>query len=481
MKHSVCVLVGTLLICAPAFGQSITLDNAAKTREIIDLAYEAHGGEGNLDNLRTVIIEQSQTGYSNDQSRGTEPPWDRTHEEGFNAIDLDDRTFARRLSGVGGAFEFDTGTVINGDDSAQIDYRAGTVAPLAEPDFDAAAAATVRVTPPLLVRELKNRASNAYYLGETTIGDIELQIVGFSMTTGPAITLYFDKRTHMLYRSERVFAGAGMVEYEFLDYENIDGIPFNRKFRLYLEGDPNLERDILSVRVNESIGEYLQIGTRLERIAAQEPDEFSRQEITDGVWLIGGGGTYAMFVDMGDYIFAAGGTRGIAERIDSLREVVGDKPIRYGMLTHHHYDHVMGVTDYEEEGATVIAAAAHEKIAREAAQNGDELNVMTISDDYTLSAGERTIRIMDIGPTAHTNHLLIAYLPNEKILFEGDHFAMPRSGPMPPAVTSTRSFAEALAEQDIEVNKFLSAHSPRVGTPEDLKLSLEKEVFQAGR
>ena len=229
-----------------------------------------------------------------------------------------------------------------------------------------------------------------------------------------------------------------------------------------------------------SIDEYLEIDSRLDRVAVPSPDELSRQAIADGVWLVGGDGTYAMFVDMGEYIFAAGGTSGIAARIALLREVTGDKPIRYGMLTHHHFDHVMGVADYEKEGATVIAAEAHVAIARDAADNGDDLNVMPVGGEYTLSAGGRTVRIIDIGPTAHTNHLLVAYLPEEKILFEGDHFAMPRTGSMPPAVNSTRTFATALAEQSIEVKKFLSAHSPRVGTPKDLQLSLEKEVFQAG-
>jgi len=481
MKLKICVLVSAWVFCVPALGQSVTLDNAARVQALIDLAYEAHGGEGNLDELRTVIIEQSQMGYSIGQSRGTEPPWDRTHETGYNAIDLVGRRFVRRFAGGGGAFEYETSTIINGDESADIDYRAGTVAAIAEPDFDAASAAATRVTPALLVRTLKERSSNAYYLGETSLNDRAMDVIGFSMTTGPAITLYFDKQTHMLHRSERIFAGAGMVEYEFLDYENIDGIPFNKSFRLYLEGDPNLEREIHSVTVNKPIDDYLEIDSRLDRVGAQVADELSWQEIAEGVWLVGGNGTYAMFVDMGDYIFAAGGTSGSAARIGLLREHIGAKPVRYGMLTHHHFDHVMSVSDYEKEGATVIASEAHVQIAREAAEDGDSLSVLAVGDEYTLTAGERVIRIIDVGPTAHTNHLLVAYLPEEKILFEGDHFAMPLTGPIRPAVESTRTFAAALAEHDIEVNTFLSAHSPRIGTPEDLRLSLDKALFQADR
>ena len=277
MKYTISVLVGTLVFWTQVFGQSITLDNAARVQEIIDHAYEAHGGESHLDDLRTVVIEQSQTGYSIGQSRSTEPPWDRTSEKGYNAIDLVNRRFVRRFSGQSGAFEFDVSTIINGDDSAQIDFRSGTVASIAEPDFDTVSAAVIRVTPALLVRTLKERSSNAYYLGETTIDDVLMEIVGFSMTTGPALTLYFDKETHMLRRTERVFEGVGMVEYEYLDYENIDGIPFNKLFHLYLEGDPNLEREIHSVRVNEPIDDYLEINSRLNRVAVHGSDELSRQ------------------------------------------------------------------------------------------------------------------------------------------------------------------------------------------------------------
>lgn len=158
-----------------------------------------------------------------------------------------------------------------------------------------------------------------------------------------------------------------------------------------------------------------------------------------------------------------------------------DKPIRYGMMTHHHFDHVLGVTAYEEEGATVIAARAHERIVRRAASNSEMLEVEIVDGKTSLETAKRRIDIIDIGPTAHTEHLLVAYLPDEGILFEADHFAMPRVGPVPPAVSSTKSFAKALAKQDIEVKKILSAHSPRVGTMGDLQQALETEVFQASR
>lgn len=119
--------------------------------------------------------------------------------------------------------------------------------------------------------------------------------------------------------------------------------------------------------------------------------------------------------------------------------------------------------------------------SRQAAGDGEALELQTVKDRMTLEGETRSIEIIDIGPTAHTEHLLVAYLPEEGILFEADHFAMPRQGPIPPAVSATRTFAEALGREELNVKLILSAHSPRAGTMDDLRTALTREVFQAGR
>ena len=481
MKKAFSLLIaGTLassLVCAENFTQS----NVEKAQEIIAAATEAHGGDALLNDLRTLVITNETINYSVDQSRSAEPPWDKSESKGTNVIDLDRSIFVNNAKGTGGGFESRTGTIINGEESYQIDYRAGTIAKIAEPDFDTTSGPFVRVTPALLIRTLNNRSANAYYLGETERDGKKFDVVGFSMTVGPAISLYFDKETHMLHRSERVFPGFGLVEYEFEDYKMADGMPFNENFKLILNGDLNLEWKNTSMKINAPIDEFIAADSRLVAIPEVQPDPLSRQEISDGVWLIGGNGTYAMFVDMGDYIFAAGGTAGSRDRIASLREVVGDKPIRYGLMTHHHFDHVLAVPDYEEEGATIIASAAHERIVRRAATDTERLALELVDKTMTLESGDRRIEIIDIGPTAHTEHLLVAYLPNEQLLFEADHFSVPRNGPIPPAVSSTKTFAKALQRLKLDVKTLLSAHSARAGTWDDLQAALQAKEYQAAR
>ena len=459
--------------------KNFTETNTDKAKALIDAAIEAHGGQALTEDLKTLIVETSTVNYSVDQSRGTEAPWDTSSNESLDAIDLDNAIFVNKTKGEGGGFEFHNKTIINGDDSYNLNLRAGTVAKIAEPDYDTSSGPFVRVTPALLLRAAREREANAHFLGETTADGVDYNVIGFSMTVGPAISLYLEKGTNLLRRSERVFPGFGLVEYRFDDYVEKNGVIYNQSFTLYLNGDVNLERTIESVVVNEPVDDLLEVPATLVSIPEQQPDPLSRQELDEGVWLIVGTGTYAMFVDMGDYIFAAGGTAGIPDRIDMLREVVGDKPIRYGMLTHHHFDHVLGVTAYEEEGATLIAARAHERIARRAAEDGENLKLELVEDSMTLESGDRRIEVFDIGPTAHTEHLLVAWLPEEGILFEADHFAMPQAGPVPPAVTSTKTFAKALAARGLEVKRIVSAHSPRPGTPADLEQALNAQEYQA--
>ena len=480
MRTRVSAALAGVFVVAMAFAQSFTEDNADKVGEIVAAAVKAHGGD-RLADLRTLYIEQQGVNYAVRQSRGTEPPWDASDTDGFDAIDLENSRFVTEASFTGGGFEGRNGTVINGDESYQLDFRAGTSTKIDEPDFAAASGPFVRVTPALLVRTLEERAANAHYLGQVTVDDATYDAIGFSMTVGPAITLYFDSKTHLLQRSERIFAGAGLVQYEFSDYEPVDGIPFNRTFRLYLSGELNTERTLDGISVNGSLDDYLTVDEQLAAVPAAGPEPLTRQEIDDGVWLVGGAGTYAMIVDMGDYLFAAGGTAGIPDRIASVREVAGDKPIKYGMLTHHHFDHVVGVSAYEAEGATLLTAVAHETTAREAASEPERLDVLPVADRMTLESGGRVIEIVDIGPTAHTEHLLVAYLPEQGILFEADHFALPRVGPIPPAVTSTRSFAEALSRHGLRATRIVSSHSPKVATMDDLQTALEKEAFAAIR
>lgn len=466
---------GTLLAALQSplqVAENITENNAERVQTILEAAVAAHGGADRLDGIETFAVEFVDRNIAVGQSRRAEPPLDRSQTSGKAAIDLSNSVFATRSSGVGGGYEFENGTVIDADKSYQLDFRRGTRAKIAEPDFATSSGPFVRVSPTLLLLRLRDRAQNAYSLGEAQAGADSFDVVAFSMAVGPGISLYFDSKSHLLRRSERLLPGFGLVEYRFDDYKPVSGVPVNQKFTLLVNGEENVLRTNVHTRINSALTELVESGQQLADAPPVVAQPLSLHKLADGVYHVGGNGTYAMFIDQGDYYLAVGGTGGIPDRIAMLHDEVGDKPIRYAAMTHHHSDHILGVSPYQDAGATIIGARTHENAIRSAATDGDSLTYMAVDGRLTVGEGARRVEFIDVGPTAHVEHLIVAWLAEEKILFEADHFAMPPAGPVQAAGTPTKEFAEALSRLKLVPSQIASAHSPRVGTAEDLQRSV---------
>jgi glyoxylase-like metal-dependent hydrolase (beta-lactamase superfamily II) len=463
-----------LAACSSLHAASLPMQSVNRAGEVIDAAVAAHGGAEALGNLRTLVQKSGFVNIATGQSRKPGPPYDRAESVNVNAIDLESEVFFTHNSGSGGGFDFDNGTLINGDDSWQIDYRAGTAAPLLEPDYDTQSGPFIRVTPALLMKQLQARRGQSNWLGVAEIDGRKHDVITLVMEVGPALGLYIDQETHMLTRMERVLPPFGQVEYRFGDYATIDGIAFNRKFELLVNGDENLKIDIEQTEINVSLDPYTRVPANLRQVAAIAPDPMSTNEVKEGVFLIGGNGTYALFVEMDDYVVGIGGTQTVEASIEAMRREIPNKPIRYGVLTHHHNDHIPGAAAYAAVGATIVTFRENEAVVRAAA--GDEnARLEFVEDRMTISSGGRTIELYNIGPTPHADNMLIAYLPQEGVIFEADHFPQPRNGAIPPAVPATVAFAKALDELGLEYRIIVGAHSPRVGSQADLRSSLGRQ------
>ena len=477
MKKFVVLSVTASLMLAPGFvtaEETLPLNAVNRAGEVIDAALEAYGGAEVISNLNSVARKGHWTTWATNQSRSPGPPWDENEQMSFSAIDFEKETFVGKNKGSGNGFDFNASQIIKADEGWQVSYRAGTVTPIAEPDFNTTSGPFIRVTAPLLVKQLQNRRQTSHWLGEVEFEGRPHDVITLVMEVGPALSLYFDKETHLLSRSERVLPPFGQVDYRFTNYEKVDGIPFSKTFKLYVNDEPNIYIDIKSTKVNQSLDSYAALPKNLEmvEVAPPAPTEVELQEVKEGVFLVGAGTTYAMFVEMDDHVIAVGGTAGIPERIKALREVVKDKPIKFGVMTHHHNDHVLGVPAYQGEDAVVLAVKEHETVVRAAATDAESLKLQFVEDKYVFDDGNRKLEIIDIGPTPHVKHLLVAWLPEEGILFEADHFPNPTNGRMPPAQAVTKRLAEAIDQMNLDVKLIVGSHSPRVATIDDLRQAL---------
>ncbi len=467
MKNRILIMAGILSLSSLVSAQNLTQQSVDKARAVIDQVIEAYGGRDKLNQLNSVAIDFETTNLAVNQSRKPGPPWDENKLSGSTMVDFEKQQFVTQAKSETDRQAFNNGTVINGDQSYQLNFRANSATPIAEPNFLNTAGPFIRVTPALLVKQLMQRQQTSHYLGQTDVDGRPHDVITLVMEVGPSISLYFDQETRLLNKSERYLPPFGMVGYRFHDYKKVSGIPFNDRFELFVNGDNNMQRTNTHARVNPPVDQHTHVHEGMTVGTPIQPDPLKRQEIDKGVYLIGGTGTYAMFVEMDDHVIAVGGTAGIPDRIALLKEVIPNKPIKFGIMTHHHNDHIVGAQAYADEGTTVIAAAAHEAVIREATEN-KALKIETVDDKRTFKSKGRELRVIDVGPTNHSEHLLVAYLPKEGILFEADHFGLQAAGNINPANPATQDFAKNLKAKKIKAKKILSAHSSLVATKDDL-------------
>ena len=163
--------------------------------------------------------------------------------------------------------------------------------------------------------------------------------------------------------------------------------------------------------------------------------------------------------------------------IGRARELQPDKPLRYVVNTHHHFDHAGGIRAAVSEGLTVITHEVNrsflaELVAREhlivqdaLSRNQQPLNIETVTRDepYELSDGRRTLRIYRIVDDPHCDGIVMAYLPRERILIDADAYS-PTSREAP--------FAEVLLQniedRELQVDTILPLHGG-VSRLEDLE------------
>ena len=108
-------------------------------------------------------------------------------------------------------------------------------------------------------------------------------------------------------------------------------------------------------------------------VAAQAPArpqiQTTKVDGADGVYIFRNGNHQSMFVVTNDGVIATdpvayGRPDGGRQYVEEIRKVT-DKPIKYLIYSHHHYDHIAGGKAFKDAGATIVAhAKAKERLEK---------------------------------------------------------------------------------------------------------------------
>jgi glyoxylase-like metal-dependent hydrolase (beta-lactamase superfamily II) len=162
-------------------------------------------------------------------------------------------------------------------------------------------------------------------------------------------------------------------------------------------------------------------------LAQQQPPrpqiETKKVDGTDNVYIFRNGNHQAMFIVTKDGVIATdpvayGRPTGGQQYVDEIKKVA-DKPIKYLIYSHVHFDHIAGGKAFKDAGARVIAhknATARLKVLK------DPHTVIpdeSVDNKKVIKLGGTTLELHYLGLN-HSDSTLVMRLPKEKIIFVVD-------------------------------------------------------------
>ena len=96
-----------------------------------------------------------------------------------------------------------------------------------------------------------------------------------------------------------------------------------------------------------------------------------------------------------------------------------------------------------------------------------------------LKDGSRTLELIDIGPNPHAKEMVIAWLPQQRVVFQGDlFFASVNNAPPGPPQAGTVSFAARMKELRLNPDRIASVHG-RTATMEEFAQAMKDATKEA--
>jgi glyoxylase-like metal-dependent hydrolase (beta-lactamase superfamily II) len=262
--------------------------------------------------------------------------------------------------------------------------------------------------------------------------------------------------------------------YQYAGYKERDGIHFATETYVTRGGNPSFVTTYRSIDFNEDINAafVLPEGYGPEAPALDFPD-MTVEQVGDGIYLAGQNWGFSLFIDAGDHYIATGGYAGLKERLKAVQTFAGNqKPLRYQIVSHHHWDHVGGMTEAAELGANFIITKEHIETVRDRAAidiPDERFNVVEV--EKSISNG--LVHVLDL-PNEHSSHNLLTYVPSANLIFSADLFLSRQVSGAPDGYEDLRRLKAAISKAGFDVKRFAAAHSGRILTADDLNASINK-------
>ena len=479
MKKSLIVFILSICLSAAVGAQNLTHESYTKARPVLDRAVTALGGLKDLRDIENVTFYIDGETVHRNQSKRTFMS-ERTPYKAAIIIDPKNTRYRQQQDGwYPGGFHWVNGFAIHRAEGVTWDALRGTMNPI--PNVPAANfRGRLRMIPHFIVLNAVDRASRLRYLGTSQFEGRAHSVLSYANEDGLEISLYIDEKTGLLSKFETLgtdpFSGDVVNETIFTGYREDGGrtVPGGRLDRRGGEalGEFKYNEVVFNAPLTDA---NFKVPDGM-RVATAAPAAQPSTKYTDSIYTVNASGYNVLVVGFKDHVFvmeAPNGDNTSRQAIAEIKKLFPGKPIRYVAVTHHHDDHAGGIRTYMAEGATLLGLPGEktffEKVAKSVftidpdslTQNPQPLKWESISGGKrVLTDGTTTVELIDIGPGGHTDEMLVAYLPDEKMVFQGDLLNRPGNNDPATINDTTIHFAKWLEGRKLPVERIIGVHGP---------------------
>ena len=329
--------------------------------------------------------------------------------------------------------------------------------------------------------------------GPTTIPE-KMFVVQITAPGGFKIDATINKE-HMLQRIHTLVPdpvlGDLNYEHEFTNASYIDvcdGIKFPTGWHSHEGYDDNFQAQFISAGHNAFGGAMEDVRANVcpDPVAVPDavrntrfPTEPLMTRLADGVYSFEMGSYKSIAVEFPSTItvFEAPRNEDFSLRvIEAIVRQIPDKPIRYVVNSHQHFDAAAGLRTYFHIGATVITQWKNWDL-----YNSDFINYAartvkpdmvsmwpptelaegyyyeTVRENYTIEEAGRVMHIYYVNPLQHVEGMLMAYLPAERLLLESDIVNTTNPLPAMPTPDQQTLFTE-VTRLKLDVERIVPIH-----------------------
>lgn len=277
----------------------------------------------------------------------------------------------------------------------------------------------------------------------------------------------FDKNTLLLKKIIKVLDKDTIVQ-QFDDYTNNNRLAIARKSSLVRNGNPVYSDSLTVFKYNQGIANEVFSFPPSYLPTPEKTPELSAKAIAKDVYLVEhvDADRNIMFINMGDYIvlteapISPAVTQSILEVIHTT---LPGTPVKYVHLSHFHNDHIAGIAAAVKEGASIICTEEMKEPVMKMLQNTDPLystskiDFITFKQKKILENGKKKLEFYEI-PNSHAKGMSFLYLPEEKLIYQGDLLSLPADSYLTPAITVTKEFSNFLHLKKIAFTQIIGHH-----------------------